>query len=53
MKKITNELVNIFWEDGQKVGMLYQNGQIEMYTLKPASKQDVANLLETETPSDK
>lgn len=44
----TNELVTIFWRDKQKVGMLHQNGQIEMYTLKPASKADVAELLESE-----
>lgn len=48
MKKVTSELVNIFWEDGQKVGLLYQNGALEMYKLKKANKQDVADLLETE-----
>lgn len=48
MIKVTSELINIFWEDGQKVGMLYQNGIIEIYTIKPANKADVARLLETE-----
>ena len=44
---VTNELVQIFTKDGEKVGILYQNGQIEMYTLKKATKQDVQELLET------
>lgn len=48
MKKVTSELVNIFWEDGKMVGLLHQNGRIEVYRLKEASKQDVADLLETE-----
>lgn len=48
MKKWTNELVQIAWEDGQKVAMLHQNGSIEIYKLKPASKADVAEILESE-----
>ena len=44
----TSELVTIFHDDGQKVGMLYQNGEVELYTLKKASKQDVVDLLEVE-----
>lgn len=48
MKKVTNELVQIFWEDGQKIAMLHQNGQIELYTLKPATKQDVTSILEAD-----
>lgn len=43
---ITNELVQIFWENGEKKAMLFQNGHIEMYTLKPVTKQDVQTLLE-------
>ena len=46
MKKWTNEVVQIAWEDGQKVAMLHQNGDIEIYTLKRATKQDVERLLE-------
>ena len=46
---ITNELVQIFSKDGEKKGILYQNGQIEMYTLKKATKQDVQELLEIGT----
>ncbi len=46
--KTTSELVTIFWRDGEKVGLLYQNGHVEMYTLKVASKADVAELLEVE-----
>lgn len=46
--KVTHELVQIFWQEGEKAGMLYQNGKIEMYVLKPASKQDVAALLEAD-----
>lgn len=44
----TNELVTIFHQDGEKVGMLYQNGSIEMYRLVKASKTDVAELLEVD-----
>ncbi len=46
--KTTNELVTIFWRDGQMVGMLWQEKSIEMFVLRSASKQDVANLLESE-----
>jgi hypothetical protein len=49
MKKVTNELVQIFWEDGEKIGMLHQNGQIELYTLKKATKQDTLEFLEVES----
>lgn len=45
---ITNELVQIFYKDGEKVGILYQNGQVEIYTLKKATKQDVQDLLEVQ-----
>lgn len=48
-KKCTNEIVTLFWEDGQKVALLHQNGEIEVYMLKKASRQDVADLLEVET----
>lgn len=44
----TSELVTIFHQDGEKIGLLYQNGQVEMYTLKKASKQDVQDLLEVQ-----
>lgn len=47
MKKVTNELVQIFWEDGEMVGLLYQNGEVKLYTLKRATKADVAELLES------
>lgn len=47
-KHWTSELVIICHEDGQKVGMVYQNGSVEIYTLKPANKQDVIELLEVE-----
>lgn len=47
-KTWTSELVNICHEDGQKVAMLHQNGNVEIYTLKKANKQDVADLLEVE-----
>lgn len=50
-KKWTAEVVSICWEDGQKVAMLHQNGAIELFTLKPANKQDVADLLEVENAS--
>lgn len=49
MKKWTSELVQIAWEDGQKVAMLHQNGEIEVYALKPATKQDMLEILEVET----
>lgn len=46
--KTTNEIVTVFWRDGQMVGMLHQNGALKLFTLKPASKADVAELLESE-----
>lgn len=48
MIKVTSELVSIFWQDGQKVGMLYQNGVLEMYSLRKATKADVATLLQVD-----
>lgn len=47
-KKWISELVHVCYEDGQKVAIIYQNGQLEAYTLKPVTKQDVADLLEVE-----
>ena len=47
-----SELVTVFYEDGQKVGMLYQNGTIELYRLVKATKQDTAQLLEIDIPQD-
>jgi hypothetical protein len=49
MKIWTSELVSICTEEGEKIAMLHQNGEIEIYTLKKASKQDIADLLETNT----
>lgn len=46
MKKVTSELVQVFWEDGEMIAMLHQNGDIKLFTLKKASKQDVVTLLE-------
>lgn len=46
MKKVTNELVQIFWEDDEMVAMLHQNGEIKLYRLKKGTKQDVQDLLE-------
>ena len=43
-----SELVHIQYEDGVKKVMLYQNGHIEMYVLKPVTKQDVAETLEVD-----
>ena len=45
----TSEVVHIAWQDKQKIGLLCQNGSIELYTLKPATKADTAQLLESET----
>ena len=36
LKEWKSELVHICYEEGNKVAMLYQNGKIEIYTLKPA-----------------
>ncbi len=48
MIKWQNEIVQVAYEDGEKVAMLHQNGSIEIYILKKASKQDIAQLLEVE-----
>lgn len=48
MKKWQSELVHVCYEDGEKQAMLYQNGQIEVYMLKKATKADVAELLEVD-----
>lgn len=48
MKSWTTEIVHIAHEDGQKVAMWYQNGEIEVYKLKKFTKQDTVELLETD-----
>lgn len=48
MIKWTSEIVHIATEDGRKVAMWHQNGGIELYMLKTATKQDVAQLLEVD-----
>lgn len=53
MKKTTQEIMTVFWDGDTKVAAEYQNGNpgvIERYMLKPATKQDSATLLESETP---
>lgn len=52
MKKWQSELVHVCYEDGEKQAMLYQNGQIEVYMLKKATKADVAELLEVDLVKD-
>jgi hypothetical protein len=49
MIKWTSEIVQIATEDGEKVAMLHQNGAIEIYMLRHASKQDVSQLLDVES----
>lgn len=46
MKKVTNELVQIFWEDSEMKAMLHQNGEIKIFVLKTATKQDIQDLLD-------
>lgn len=45
---VHNELVQVFEEDGIKRAVLFQNGIIEIYTLKPATKQDIQDILQVE-----
>ena len=53
MKKWQSEVVHICYEGGIKMAMMYQNGHIEVYKLKKASKQDMAELLESDVVKDK
>jgi hypothetical protein len=46
MKEWTSEIVTICWEEGVPSAVLYENGHREIYKLKRATKEDVANLLE-------
>ena len=43
--KTTSEVVIIFWQDNQPVGMLMQNGQSHFYKITRALKDFVASLL--------
>jgi hypothetical protein len=45
MKQCTGEICTVFWEDGHKVAVEFQNGTIERFMLKPATKADSASLL--------
>ena len=50
-KRWTSEVVLLCWEDNDKVAIEYQNGRIECYMLKVATKQDRANLLMVDDPN--
>jgi hypothetical protein len=43
--KVTNELVQIFWEGHEAVGVLHMNGSTKFYRISPAQKEFVENLL--------
>lgn len=43
--RTTSEIVVLFWEDNQPVGMLHQNGQTNFYRVSRASKEHVTELL--------
>lgn len=45
MIKATTELMVVFWEDGEPVGLLHQNGKREFYRVTNASKDHVIHLL--------
>lgn len=49
----SKELVTIFWEGKEKVGMLHQNGEIEIFKLRRALKTEVDEMLEVKMPEDK
>lgn len=53
MKKWIGEVVNVCYEDGEKQAVLFQNGHIELFKLKKATKADVAELLEIDVVKDK
>jgi len=42
----SNEVVVMFFEDGEPIGVLHENGKREFYRVTRASKQDVQSLLE-------
>ena len=44
-KRWTSEIVNVCWEDGEMLAIEYRNGILSRYMLKPATKQDDADLL--------
>jgi len=46
MKKWESEIVNVCYEDGVKQAVMFQNGHIEIYKLKKATKADVADLMD-------
>lgn len=53
MKKWTGEHVLMLKEEGVPVGILYENGQREMYKLKRATKEDVVQFLEVDITPDR
>jgi hypothetical protein len=49
--KATAEIVTMFWsKDGDMTGFLHENGHREIYTVKRATKTELAKLFETEQP---
>lgn len=46
--KTKQEIVILFCEDNQPVGMLLQNGEAHFFKVSKANKEFVSNLLETD-----
>lgn len=47
-KKWIGEIVNVLYEDGVKQAVMFQNGHIEIFKLKKATKQDTAEIFEVD-----
>lgn len=45
---VRQEIVILFYEDNQPVGMLVQNGQTNFYRVSKANKEYVSQLLEAD-----
>lgn len=48
----SKEMVTIFWEGKEMIGMLHQNGEIKMFILRKALKTEVDELLDVKMPQD-
>ena len=54
MKKVTSEIVELFYEDGAPIGMLILNGSTNFYRVDKAKKDYVREvLLETSNNNEK
>lgn len=53
MVKTTNEIVVMFWEDGEQIGYLHQNGHPKFFKSGFASKETVSHFLNADLKEEK